>query len=306
MHSDVSQFVGLGLPGYVVESVTPLGAGLDNEAYEVNGELVVRLARESGVVQREAELLEWVGKVSTLPVPQPVFVLPEDGCLAYRKLDGTPLINLPPDVRSRCALSVAADLAGLLAVLHAVDVDQITDLVDTDDEPLDAWRDEAAETFAAVAPELTPDLQRAVEAFLDHPLPAPTPRLVFSHNDLGIEHVLVNGPTYAVSGIIDWTDAAICDPARDLGLILRDLGPTAYDEAASRLSAAYDAAARQLSAADRAASRRPADEGLAERAWFYARCSWLEDLQYGLEADRPAYVQKSRLAADWLFTSPTH
>ncbi|MGW1345551.1 phosphotransferase family protein [Kribbella sp. NPDC002412] len=258
-----------------------LGAGLDNQAYEVNGELVVRLAREPGVVRREADLLEWVGKVSTLPVPQPVFVLPEDGCLAYRKLGGTPLIDLPPEVRSQCALRVAAELAGLLGVLHAVDVDQIADLVDIDDEPLDAWRDEAADIYASVASVLTPERQRSVEAFLQSPLPAPASRLVFSHNDLGIEHVLVDESTYDVAGVIDWSDAAICDPARDLGLILRDLGPAAYDAAASRL---------------------PADEGLADRAWFYARCSLLEDLHYGLEADRPTYVEKSLPAADWLFT----
>ncbi|MEV0288844.1 aminoglycoside phosphotransferase family protein [Kribbella sp. NPDC050820] len=348
MHSDVRRLVGLGLPGYVVETVTTLGAGLDNAAYEVNRELVVRVAREPGVVRREAELLEWVGKVSTLPVPQPVFVLPEDGCLAYRKLDGTPLIDLPPDIRSQCAVRVAAELGGLLAVLHAQDVEQLADLVDIDDEPLDAWRDEAAESYTAVASELTPDTQRAVEAFLQSPLPAPPPRLVYSHNDLGIEHVLVNASTYDVSGVIDWTDAAICDPARDLGLILRDLGPAAYNEATNRLSAAYatasqlpadptadrpstDAAAPRSSAdaaagrfpADAAVSRLPADatanrlagyaavsrlpvdEGLLDRAWFYARCSLLEDLQYGLGADRPTYVEKSRLAADWLFTYPT-
>lgn len=34
---------------------------------------------------------------------------------------------------------------------------------------------------------------------------------------------------------------------------------------------------------------------------MYARCSVLEDLQYGLESDYPAYVEKSLVSLDWLF-----
>jgi aminoglycoside phosphotransferase (APT) family kinase protein len=281
MHTDVERLVSLGLPGYDVRTVTPLGSGLDNEAYEVNGELVVRIAREPAVVRREAALLEWVGTVSPLPVPAPVFALPDDGCLAYRKLDGTPLIDVPVDVRSGYAVRVAAELAGLLAVLQAASIEQLVELVEVDDEPLGVWRDEAAESYPDVASSLGPDLQAAVEEFLRQPVPAPAPRLVFSHNDLGIEHVLVSPETNDVSGVIDWSDAAICDPARDLGLILRDLGPAAFDTALTRSD--------------------PADEGLAERARFYARCSLLEDLHFGLQSDRPTYITKSLHAARWVF-----
>jgi aminoglycoside phosphotransferase (APT) family kinase protein len=42
---------------------------------------------------------------------------------------------------------------------------------------------------------------------------------VFSHNDLGIEHVLIDPGTWTVTGIIDWSDAAIVDPAIDFGLL---------------------------------------------------------------------------------------
>jgi aminoglycoside phosphotransferase (APT) family kinase protein len=210
-----------------------------------------------------------------------VFALPDDGCLAYRKLDGTPLIDVPVDVRSGSAVRVAAELAGLQYGEQAASIEQLAELVEVDDEPLGVWRDEAAESYPDVASSLGPDLQAAVEEFLRQPVPAPAPRLVFSHNDLGIEHVLVSPETNDVSGVIDWSDAAICDPARDLGLILRDLGPAAFDTALTRAD--------------------PADEGLAERARFYARCSLLEDLHFGLQSDRPTYVTKSLHAAPWVF-----
>jgi hypothetical protein len=40
---------------------------------------------------------------------------------------------------------------------------------------------------------------------------------------------------------------------------------------------------------------------LAERAVFYARCSVLEDLAYGIETGRGRYVDKSLAAMAWLF-----
>ena len=65
-------------------------------------------------------------------------------------------------------------------------------------------------------------------------------------------------------GLNDWTDAAIADPAYDLALIYRDLGPEVFDLTLAH----YDGG--RFDAADR------------ERAVFYARCSLLEDIAYGL------------------------
>ena len=107
-------------------------------------------------------------------------------------------------------------------------------------------------------------------------------QLVFSHNDLGIEHVLVDPETATVTGILDWTDAALVDPAYDFGLLLRDLGPAALDAAL----------------ADCPADR--VDE-IGERAVFYARCSVLEDLAWGDAPGREPYVRKGLEALGLLF-----
>lgn len=106
----------------------------------------------------------------------------------------------------------------------------------------------------------------AVGRFLEAPPPIePAARRVFSHNDLGIEHVLVDPATLRITGVIDWSDAALTDPAYDFGLLLRDLGPVALTACGPH----------------------------AERAWFYARCAVLEDLAYGLASGRDRYVEKS-------------
>jgi aminoglycoside phosphotransferase (APT) family kinase protein len=288
--ADVHNVVAAHMPTYRVDSVVQVGEGLDNLAYEVNGELIVRFskepdpARRTALLNREARLLAAVSDVSPLPVPAPTFTAAEQGFLAYFKLRGVPLLNVSRHRRSEHGASIAAALGELLTALHSVPIDRWTDLVDADDHPLAEWRREAAETYPTVAGQIPSAYRRAVETFLDAPPPQGGYALAFSHNDLGIEHVLIDPVAWTVTGIIDWSDAAIVDPAHDFGLLYRDLGPAAL-RAAIR---GYRSHANDVAA-------------LIERAVFYARCSVFEDLAYGIEAGRDRYVDKCLAAMEWLF-----
>lgn len=101
MHADLEAVLARELAGFTVRTVRPLGAGVDNIAYEVNDELIVRFAaepdheRRAEIVRREAQLLDVLRELSSLPVPEPVLASPDDGFLAYDKLPGVPLASLP-------------------------------------------------------------------------------------------------------------------------------------------------------------------------------------------------------------------
>ena len=142
----------------------------------------------------------------------------------------------------------------------------------------------AAEIYLTVAGHVPAMHRRAVEAFLAAPPPHDGYTPVFSHNDLGIEHVLVDPVAWTVTGIIDWSDAAIVDPAHDFGLVYRDLGPAAFRVAIGRCRADADDVA-----------------ALSERAVFHARCSVFEDLAYGIATGQDRYVDKCLAAMEWLF-----
>jgi aminoglycoside phosphotransferase (APT) family kinase protein len=257
------------LPRCRTDAIRRLGAGQDHVAYEVDG-LVVRLGVQDPA--REAALLELVARVSPVAVPRVEFVAAEHGCYAYRKLPGVPL-HLPA---RRDVPAIASRLGELLAALHAVPLADVADLAPTDLQPPAEWLREAAELYRGVAAHAPGAHDRAIRAFLDTPPPERAGPPVFSHNDLGIEHVLVAPASGEVTGVIDWSDAAICDRAYDFGLLMRDLGPPALH----------------------AAGMHADDE---ERAWFYARCSVIEDLAYGLESGRAEYARKSLDAMAWLF-----
>ncbi|MET9890662.1 phosphotransferase [Streptomyces sp. NPDC006465] len=288
--ADVRSVVAAHMIDYRIESVVPLGEGLDNLAYEVNGELIVRfgkeadLARRTALVGHEARVLAAVAAISPLPVPEPKFTVAEQGCLAYNKLPGAPLLDMPRHQRSAHGTSIAATLGKLLSALHAVPIDRLADLVDADHQPPAEWRHGAAETYVTVAGQVPEAHRRPVEAFLDAAPPHDGCTPAFSHNDLGIEHVLIDPVTWTVTGIIDWSDAAVVDPAYDFGLLYRDLGPAATRAALRN----YRTDANDLAA-------------LGERAVFYARCSVFEDLAHGIETEQGKYVDKSLAAMEWLF-----
>lgn len=257
-----------GLPGYEIRSLAGLGEGLDHAAYEVNGALIVRASKEADPVlraaatRREADLLAAVAGFSTLPVPEPIFADPEAGVLAYAKLPGLPMMDHPVSEPSR----LAPVLGGFLDGLHRAPSEKVEHLVERDTYPLAAWLEDAERDYRGIANRLPAAGRRLVEGFLGTP-PPPEPRvLAFCHNDLGAEHLLVdagaNAEAIAVTGVIDWADAAITDPARDLAMVYRDLGPDVFDLTLEHYGGRFDGA----------------DRG---RATFYARCKLLEDAAYG-------------------------
>jgi aminoglycoside phosphotransferase (APT) family kinase protein len=260
-----------------------LRRGLDHVAH-LDGDLVVRVVqdqRNAGEVEREAALLAVVASISPLPVPRPVRVDPQRGSLTYERLPGVPLMDLDGFRRAEAAASVGRELGALLRALHELEHGGVEALVEIDDDGLDSWVEEARRNHDAVASAIPALHADAVHRFL---VSAPPPRdtaLVFTHNDLGIEHVLVDPETLDVTGVIDWSDAALADPARDFGLILRDLGPLGLD--ASLRAYGHDAA------------------DFVPRVRFYARCKLLEDMAYGAATGRDEYVAGSLAAMEWVF-----
>jgi aminoglycoside phosphotransferase (APT) family kinase protein len=260
--------------------VVAFGRGGDHAAYLVDDRIVVRRALTGEMdVEREARLLALVAEVSPVPVPRPLFVAADERCLAYELLDGVPLLG----VARPASEAVAAELGRLLRALNAVHADRLRGLVERDEVDGDELLRDAAHDYGAVAAAIPPPYRPAVEAFLGAPPPPPATRLAFTHNDLGIEHVLVDPAGGAITGVIDWSDAAFADPDYDLGLIYRDLGPRALDAALAAL--AYD------------------EPGIRARAEFHARCALLEDLAFGLANDRPEYADKSLAGLAWLFAA---
>lgn len=266
----VQQLLGKHLPGYAVDSVTLLGEGWDNIAYEVNGELIVRFSKDdepAQAVSREAAVLSVVRQWSALAVPLLLFSDPGAGALAYPKLEGLPL----NECQGIDGHAVGRVLGEFHRGLHGA---PLADVTGVDDRPLPELLAEAAQDYRLVADLVPQRFRPAIARFLQAQPPPRGTELVFCHNDLGAEHILANDAGEPLA-VIDWTDAAMADPARDPGLVLRDLGPEVFE------------------------AMNPGD--WAQRSWFYARCSVLADIVYGVRERQPHYRDEGLASLAHLF-----
>jgi len=154
-------------------------------------------------------------------------------------------------------------LGEVLGGLHLAPIEKMEKLVQRDTYPLIAWLEDAERDYEEIVEHIPAASRRPIDEFPGHASPAEPGVEAFCHNDLGAEHVLVNAEANAVTGIIDWADAAIGDPVRDLALVFRDLGPGVFEVTLAHYGGGLEDVDR-------------------ERAVFYARCKLLEDVAYGM------------------------
>jgi aminoglycoside phosphotransferase (APT) family kinase protein len=208
-----------------------LATGWDNSVWVVAERYAFRIPQRAVAisgVERELAFLPRLAPLVPLPVPVPVFV-------------GTPAAGYPwpffgaellPGVEAGSAeldeverLEVALGLARFLRALHAVEPEGELPHDPNGREDMAKRsrlaRDELAELARLSvwgAPARVEELLAAGERL---PPPEP-PRL--AHGDLHFRHLLVDGGR--ASGVIDWGDLCVADPAIDLSLFWSFVEPS--------------------------------------------------------------------------------
>ncbi len=245
--------------------------GEDNHVLVLDREWIVRAPRDEAHLGRfaaEMNLLDILGRVSPVRVPQYVHVTPDGGMGAYRIIEGAeltpPVFALLGEEARRTAL---IEIAAFLGVLHALPMETIRQ---PDGLVQRCWR---GEQFAAlyrgmrrarIARVAPPAMMARFDAFHEaFETERPFKRRL-AHGDLSDDHILVRADG-RLAGIIDFTDAAWGDPAIDFSYFWR-LGEDSLD----LVLANYTLAAE--------------DKGLKTRAhWTFVRYL-INQIAYGAQA----------------------
>jgi aminoglycoside phosphotransferase (APT) family kinase protein len=265
------------LLGVSVETATEIEGGWDYVVFEVNGAWIVRIPRRTeveGWLRKEIRLLPAISPLLPLPVPRFEVVVDGDEAqpfVAYRKLPGRAL-----DAALRGTVdapSLGAALGSFLAALHAFPVPRATRFTRADPES-QGWLEQQEELRERSAREVYPLLEpdertRADRVFEEYfsSVDDISPALV--HGDLGPDHVLCS--THTVTGVIDWSDATIGDPAIDLAWPTHAT-PREFAEA---LLEAYG----------------PDSAGPSERSPYYYRVAHLHEVLHALDHDDAALLE---------------
>ena len=248
--------------------VTNRAQGWDNEALEINGEWIFRFPKRADAaldLERELQLLPQIA--SRLPLAIPRYEFFGRATVAfpylfagYRKLSGTPATH----IGELNEAAIAAQLGAFLSALHALDLDEFSDIeipIETE-TPADYWPGVEAE-LSALTPHLGAPKIEACRAFLrtqERGFAVANARVLL-HADLRDEHILLLPDGSHVAGIIDWTDAALGDAAHDFAGIWEWRG----EAFAHRVHAFY---------------AREAAQGFWERVRFYGLCATITTLDY--------------------------
>jgi aminoglycoside phosphotransferase (APT) family kinase protein len=272
-------------------AVTFLGEGCDSTVFEVNEHLVFRFPKRSDVEAQlliEMRVLPVLGERVPIAIPafsfhgQPGSVFPRHFG-GYPRLPGVPGIQLGPDWRP--AAAGAATLGRFLSALHAFPVAAAARL-GVPEEPNEALIEigrEALADFESViraAPDAPVDAWRAYLETSPLVVDATQPRPCLVHNDLAAEHILCDPVAGTVTGVIDWSDIAIGDPAADFAGMFHWGG----EELGTRVLSHYEG---------------HVDRSLVARARFRAACRGVADVTFGLATGRPEYVVGGLRALEW-------
>jgi aminoglycoside phosphotransferase len=213
------------LDGVVAGPLETLGAGDFCVAFRARGE-VIRVARHpeaAAALRREAEAMAIIADRLPVPVPRPVHV--DDGSRPpfsrHAEIRGAELLPREwASMRAGPRRALAVQLAAFMTALHAVEPTPamravwprvtLAGLSHRALAGLPAWR---AHLDAATIDRLV----RQLGAWAGE---APAADVIL-HGDLGVSHLLYDPATARLTGVIDFGDLMLGDPARDF-LGLRD------------------------------------------------------------------------------------
>jgi aminoglycoside 2''-phosphotransferase len=218
-------------PDLPVEKIEYLeDAGQFNDVLVLNDEIIFRFPRTQRVAEGllvEKAILSRIQMAVPLPVPRPAFSSAGEHAVGqvfvgYYRIPGEPLLVetvAAAPLRQRRRLT--QQLGGFLKALHDFPPEYIgIDLPEYDS--LAYWAQMYAEIQERLFPLMRPDARGQVTLLFEKALSQPD-RLAFEprlrHGDLGPGNILYEPETGKISGIIDFSEAGLGDPAVDLAAL---------------------------------------------------------------------------------------
>ncbi|MFL5354114.1 phosphotransferase [Archangium sp.] len=237
-HEEATRLVEHQFPELAPATLEPLGTGWDNAAYTVNGRWVFRFPRRQiarGLLENEARILPRLAPHLPLRIPEPVWHGRAEGAYPY-PFAGYAL--LPGD--TACAVTWTPEerlrnapvLGSFLAALHGLPVDGETRARGPGDELGRADLHKRApmilERLAKLEAEGVAVDGAAVRAWVSGLKDTPPWKgsTCWVHGDLYARHLLVDA-RHTVTGVLDWGDVHLGDPAVDLCIAFTFLPPEA-------------------------------------------------------------------------------
>jgi aminoglycoside 2''-phosphotransferase len=221
---------------------TQIHHGDDFTIVEVNNAWMFRFPRSQearNVLEIEKQFLAEFTPLS--PVPVPLYQYVGEGFVGYRKIEG---ILLSPvrykELSEEGQKKVVEQISAFLSSLHSFPVERARQMGMT--VGWNGWRKEAFQLFKSeIAPRLSQNALRNANSCFDAFFSSGYTTVVIHGDFYPRDHLFLDPQKEELSGIIDFGDLTLEDPASDLKNLLSDFG----EEMLRNVLAAYSGASDQ-------------------------------------------------------------
>lgn len=225
-------------PTLAASHIKLIGIGWDNTAFLINDHYVFRFPRRQIAVpwlRHESCMLPKLSEQLPLPIPNPSWVgMPSETYpwpfSGYEILKGRTACHVDLSIEQR--IQLAKPLASFLKALHSSSLDEAEkcglpgDIVGR----LNVVRlaPMIQENLQEIAQLRLLDTVKPLQNIVEASMHLTPKKHVLVHGDFYVRHFLID-EDYQLSGIIDWGDIHIGDPAIDLSVLHAFLPPEAHD-----------------------------------------------------------------------------
>lgn len=277
------------------EKIQIFDDGWDYIVIVVNNELTFRFPRRENYARTlpiEVSFLNLFADKSPIRVPKLIYQKDKKSGISYVTYDFIPGVQFTKSISETFSkeelLTIAQQLGSFLTVVHSFPIEEAKQLGIKQIDSFGSWKKRLTKIKKEVFPYIDGNEQQWIitmfENFLETIAKVPI-KSVFIHSDIMPEHIIIDPKTHTLSGIIDFGDIEIADPAYDFTFLAR------YGQ--DFLNESYKSYAL------------PRGQTFKERRQFYEDSSAVTNLEHSLELrDKERIAMHKQQLLDYVATHP--
>jgi aminoglycoside 2''-phosphotransferase len=218
-------------PNIKDEHIRIFDDGWDYVVFVIDGQKAIRFPRRQDYAEKlpvEVAFLNHFSGQFPVSVPDLTLYIDEKTGSPYVTYDFIPGVQFKKNISGTFSKEelrqTAGQIGSFLDKLHSLSVDKAKKLGVRQVESLKTWRSKFEKIKTKVFPHISgPEQDWATSIFqnffttvLENPMP-----FTVIHSDIMPEHIIVNPKTHTLSGIIDFGDIEIGDPAYDFAFLAK-------------------------------------------------------------------------------------
>ena len=266
-------------PALAIEKYSFNKEGQNNDVIIINDDFIFKFPKYSEGIEklkREVDILNILKNQITLDIPNPIynnFEPYEVGCVysGYRIIRG---VSFRQDIlhKSQGKNFIAKQLAIFLKELHSIPLEEIysheLNIIDGCNEWVNLYERIQKKLFPFMKKESKDLVSVNFNSFFEHNFNF---KQTLIHGDFGPSNIIFDSNNQKISGIIDFSEVSIGDPASDIASLI---GPFGYGEDFVKLFEPFYSNVEEL----------------ISRARFYASTFALQEALFGMEVgDKEAF-----------------